>query len=214
MKSLTLLCLLVAVALAVPQYEQQYDDASSYGSKSTSHQVSHAQWAALNPYGSGAGVPADIQQQWDSFLEYLPYLRGPPGPPGYPGERGLPGLNGAPGKDGFPGAPGKDGQPGLAGPPGYTGPAGAPGGPGPKGPVGPPGYAGAPGLPGKDGYNGGPGPVGPQGPPGYPGPAGQPGRSYSAPVAAHSYGGHVAVAAPVYHHRPAVSAGYGGSHYG
>ena len=61
-----------------------------------------------------------------------------------------------------------------------------------------------------------------KGPPGYPGPAGQPGRSYSAPVAAHqtTYGGHhgggaayVAVAAPVYH-RPAVSAGYGGSHYG
>lgn len=55
---------MVAVALAVPQYEQ-YEE--SYGSKSTS-QVSRDQWAALNPYGTGAGVPADIQRQWDSFL--------------------------------------------------------------------------------------------------------------------------------------------------
>ena len=61
------MCLLVAVALAVPQYEQYGGDDESYGSKSTS-QVSHAQWAALNPYGTGAGVPAVIQRQWDSLL--------------------------------------------------------------------------------------------------------------------------------------------------
>ena len=76
----TLAALLLAVAMAVPQYDQ-YDEygskspsssnggsssSSSYGGSSSG--VSSDQWAALNPYGSGAGVPADIQRQWDSFL--------------------------------------------------------------------------------------------------------------------------------------------------
>ena len=58
--------------MAVPQQYVEYGpeaSASSYGGGSISSQgVSMEQWAALNPYGSGAGVPADIQKQWESFL--------------------------------------------------------------------------------------------------------------------------------------------------
>lgn len=54
--------------------------------------ISPQDWAALNPYGSGASD--EIQKQWEKFLPYLPWLVGPAGPPGPPGPPGAAGAAG------------------------------------------------------------------------------------------------------------------------
>lgn len=51
-----------AVALA-EQYEQQ----ETYYQQALP-QISHDDWASLNPYGKGPEVPAEIQSQWNSFM--------------------------------------------------------------------------------------------------------------------------------------------------
>ena len=151
--------LVVVTVFAAPQYGQL----AQAGHQSIG--ITREQWSSLNPHGSGA--PYEIQKQWESFFEYLPWLKGPPGPPGPPGQSdyesnsyaqpqvipGPPGPPGPPGQPGYKGDAGTPGAPGYNGGPGPQGLAGKPGAPGYPGPKGSPGYNGAPGSPGKPGYN-------------------------------------------------------------
>ena len=62
--------------------------------------ISREDWASLNPYGSDpSAYPAEerahierIQEQWERFFDFLPWLKGPPGPTGPPGPPGPAGV--------------------------------------------------------------------------------------------------------------------------
>ena len=52
--------------------------------------ITRTEWATLNPYGSDPSeYPPEeranierLQEQWERFFDYLPWLKGSPGPPG------------------------------------------------------------------------------------------------------------------------------------
>jgi len=55
--------LLVATALAAPQYQRTKPN------QGASSSISPDQWASLNPLKSGNGDTDDISKQWARFLE-------------------------------------------------------------------------------------------------------------------------------------------------
>lgn len=97
-----LFSIMVATAVAKPQYgaqssaqgfisapQQQWADVGHQQQlaiappHSSNHQISPEEWASLSPYGTNINAyPAEerprieeIQRQWMSFLEYLPWLK-------------------------------------------------------------------------------------------------------------------------------------------